>query len=130
MKWINASGSGINFNWTGPFNQQNRVLNDGQTVEIPISRPSSVPTSLASNIHPWMLGYILPLAHPYFAVTGRDGRFEIKKLPAGKWEFAMWHERSGWLETDKFSQGRFTLDIKRGTNDLAELHVDPLMFKK
>ena len=44
------------------------------------------------NIHPWMKAYILSLDHPYMAVTGEDGTFEIKNMPAGQHEFQFWHE--------------------------------------
>jgi hypothetical protein len=36
--------------------------------------------------HPWMEAYISVLAHPFFSVTGEDGRFEIKGLPDGEYE--------------------------------------------
>jgi hypothetical protein len=35
------------------------------------------------------------LEHPYFAVTGTDGKFELKTLPAGTYTIEAWHERLG-----------------------------------
>ena len=50
---------------------------------------------LKCDVHPWMAGYIGVLPHPYFSVTGPDGRFELKNLPAGSYTVAVWHERFG-----------------------------------
>ena len=30
--------------------------------------------------------------HPFYAVTDEKGAFEIKGLPAGKYEIEIWHE--------------------------------------
>jgi hypothetical protein len=35
------------------------------------------------------------MAHPFFAVTGGDGAFEIKGLPPGTYTLAAWHETLG-----------------------------------
>jgi hypothetical protein len=35
------------------------------------------------NIHPWMHSYVAVFKHPYFAVTGQDGTFDLSNLPAG-----------------------------------------------
>ena len=35
------------------------------------------PIPLACDIHPWMKGYIMVFDHPFFAITGEDGSFEI-----------------------------------------------------
>ena len=32
------------------------------------------------------------------AVSGEDGTFEIKNIPAGKHEFQLWHEVPGYIE--------------------------------
>ena len=35
------------------------------------------------NIHPWMHSYVAVFKHPYFAVTGQDGSFDLSNLPPG-----------------------------------------------
>lgn len=50
------------------------------------------------NIHPWMKSYIGVLDHPYFAVTGQDGSFEITGLPPGEYTVAAWQEKYGTVE--------------------------------
>jgi plastocyanin len=47
------------------------------------------------DVHPWMTGYVGVSAHPFFAVTAEDGKFEIAKVPAGKYTLEAWHERFG-----------------------------------
>jgi plastocyanin len=47
------------------------------------------------DIHPWMTGYVWVQNNRYFAVTDKDGSFEIKDVPAGTWEIEAWHERFG-----------------------------------
>jgi len=48
------------------------------------------------NIHPWMKGYIHVLDHPYFAVTGEDGRWRFpRKLPPGRYLLEALHPRLG-----------------------------------
>jgi len=45
------------------------------------------------DVHPWMNAWVSVLDHPFFAVTGTDGRFEIEGLPAGTYEIEAWHEK-------------------------------------
>jgi plastocyanin len=50
----------------------------------------SVP--LLCNVHPEMSGYVVVVPTPYFAVTDKDGNFEIKNIPAGKYTLKAWSE--------------------------------------
>jgi plastocyanin len=50
------------------------------------------------DVHPWMSAYACVLAHPFFAVTGEDGSFELKNLPVGQYTLAVWHETMGEKE--------------------------------
>jgi plastocyanin len=48
--------------------------------------------SLLCNVHPEMSGYVVVVPTPYFAVTDKDGNFEIKGIPAGKYTLKTWSE--------------------------------------
>ena len=48
--------------------------------------------SLLCNVHPEMSGYVVVVPTPYFAVTDKDGNFEIKNVPAGKYTLKTWSE--------------------------------------
>jgi plastocyanin len=55
------------------------------------------------NQHPWMKAYIGVLKHPFSAVSGEDGTFTIKGVPAGTYTVAAWHE-GGATGTEKTMQ--------------------------
>jgi plastocyanin len=48
--------------------------------------------SLLCNVHPEMSGYVVVVPTPYFGVTDKDGNFEIKNIPAGKYTLKTWSE--------------------------------------
>ncbi len=45
------------------------------------------------SIHPEMLGFIVVLQNPHFAVTKTDGRFSITNVPAGQYTLKVWGEK-------------------------------------
>jgi uncharacterized protein (DUF2141 family) len=47
------------------------------------------------NNHPWMNAFINVSETPFFAVTGEDGAFSLKGLPAGEYTLAAVHEKLG-----------------------------------
>jgi len=47
------------------------------------------------DVHGWMNAYVGVLDHPYFATTEKDGKFELKDLPAGTYTIEAWHEKLG-----------------------------------
>lgn len=68
---------------------------------VPLRRSFDEPevmVGLRCDIHPWMRAYVGVLPHPAFAVTGPDGRFEIKGVPPGTYTLSVWHERLGTAE--------------------------------
>jgi plastocyanin len=56
---------------------------------------SESPIEILCDIHPWMKAYVGVFDHPYFAVTGADGRFTLAKVPPGTYVVEAWHERLG-----------------------------------
>ena len=47
------------------------------------------------NQHPWMRMFVNVTKNPFFAVTGPDGKFEIKGLPPGDYTIAFVQEKLG-----------------------------------
>jgi len=47
------------------------------------------------NQHPWMKMYINVVKSPFYAVTDKSGKYEIKGLPPGDYTIAFVHEKLG-----------------------------------
>jgi plastocyanin len=47
---------------------------------------------LLCNVHPEMAGYLVVAPTPYFAVTDKEGNFEIKGVPPGTYTLKTWSE--------------------------------------
>ena len=53
------------------------------------------------DVHAWMFAYVTVLDSPYFAVSGKDGKFTIKNVPPGKYTVTAMHRKiSAVLEAD------------------------------
>jgi plastocyanin len=63
------------------------------------------------DVHPWMTGYVGVMGHPFFAVSGADGKFEIPKVPAGKYTLEAWHERFGTKSQEITVEAGKPLDV-------------------
>lgn len=50
--------------------------------------------TLKCDVHPWMRGFVVVNKNPYFAVS-KDGKFEIKDVPAGTYTVEAWQEKLG-----------------------------------
>ena len=47
------------------------------------------------DVHGWMNAYVGVVDHPYFSVTDKDGKFDLKTLPPGTYTIVAWHEKMG-----------------------------------
>jgi hypothetical protein len=77
----------------------NREFNFGQPARtLPVPRVFDRPEIgilFRCDVHGWMHAYANAVSHPFFAVTGDAGRFEIGGLPPGTYAVEVWHERLG-----------------------------------
>ncbi len=72
---------------------------------------------LNCDFHKFMKGYIWALDTPYYAVTDKDGNFEIKGIPAGtKLRLFTWHEEPGFFN-DGAAAGK-EIELKEGDNPM------------
>lgn len=94
------------------------------------TRSQIVPVPIACNYHPWESAFILPRDNPFVTISGMDGTFRIAKLPVGKVEFQLWHERVNYLEAPGWTKGRLEVSIKPGTNDLGKITIAPAKLEK
>jgi hypothetical protein len=53
---------------------------------------SGVLLNLCDTGHPWMSSYVIAMEHPYFAVTGPDGKYLLERVPPGAYTLKVWHE--------------------------------------
>ena len=63
------------------------------------TKAETLPVRVDCSIHAWMKAWLIVADHPYVAVTGKDGSFEIRNVPAGEWKFRFWHERPGYVQS-------------------------------
>lgn len=82
-------------------NQSTNLLvnpNEQTGIELTYLKAESEPLQVKCDIHAWMSSYHLVLDHPFMAVTDANGKFSVEGLPAGEYEFRVWHEKGGLLE--------------------------------
>lgn len=97
LRVVNADKTTHNIH---PMPANNREWNKAQTPGQPIEEKfarEEVSIPVKCNIHPWMHSYIAIFKHPFFAVTGQDGRFELRNLPPGEYTIEAWHEKLGTM---------------------------------
>jgi hypothetical protein len=75
----------------------NTVLRPKRSAEWKYDKAERAPIKINSDLHLWMAAYHVVTDHPWVAVTDPTGKFDMTGLPAGMYQFNIWHERTGWL---------------------------------
>jgi len=82
-----------------PTPKDNREWNESQPPSSPAIEKNfareEVMLPVKCNQHPWMKMYINVVKTPFYAVTGKDGKYEIKGLPPGDYTIAFVQEKLG-----------------------------------
>jgi plastocyanin len=82
-----------------PTPKDNREWNESQPPQsAPLEKNfarEEIMLPVKCNQHPWMKMYVNVTKSPFFAVTGADGKFEIKGLPPGDYTIAFVQEKLG-----------------------------------
>jgi plastocyanin len=97
----------------------------GTTKSTQFKKPGAYP--IYCNIHEKMTAYVVVVSTPYFAQAAADGRWSIGKVPAGKYEMHVWHERAAEIvkEVDIPAAGLADADQKLDATGYKQLaHKD------
>jgi plastocyanin len=82
-----------------PTPKDNREWNESQPPSSPAIEKNfareEIMLPVKCNQHPWMKMYISVVKSPFFAVTDKSGKYEIKGLPPGDYTIAFVQEKLG-----------------------------------
>lgn len=82
-----------------PTPKDNREWNESQAPQAaPLEKSfarEEILLPVKCNQHPWMKMFVNVVKNPFYAVSGSDGKFEIKGLPPGDYTLAFVQEKLG-----------------------------------
>jgi plastocyanin len=77
----------------------NREFNRGQPLkglrQTHVFTTAEVMVPFKCDVHKWMNAWVGVLNHPFYAVSGPGGAFDIQSLPPGTYTIEAWHEKLG-----------------------------------
>jgi len=83
---------------TGPNTGfQNQIIPPSGEVTNLELKPDYARVAVQCNVHPWMDAFVWVMDHPYYALTDKDGNYEIKNVPIGDVNIVAWHEPGQFL---------------------------------
>ena len=139
LKILNSDPVGHNTNlaYKRGAKAQNTLIPEHAFAYYEPGAASPQPFPVSCSIHPWMKANMMVCDHPYSAVTGDDGSFEIANVPAGvELEFRVWQEKSGFLQdvsvdgnNEKWSRGRFKVTLNPDERREMNVTVDASAFQ-
>jgi plastocyanin len=92
-----------------------------QRLPTKLTRPGLVRLQCDAG-HSWMNAWLYVFEHPYFAVTGADGKFAIKDVPPGHYTVDLWHEPVDGKGAGATSS--VEVDVKDGAPAKADAVID------
>ena len=95
VEFLNSDPVGHNVYWPSISGNKKLAHNmgtwpQGQQKSFTFNDLGAAP--LLCNVHPEMAGYVVVVPTPYFAVTDKEGNFEIKDVPDGSYTLKTWSE--------------------------------------
>ena len=82
-----------------PTPKDNREWNESQPPSSPAIEKNfareEIMLPVKCNQHPWMKMYVNVVKNPFYAVTDKSGKYEIKGLPPGDYTLEFVHEKLG-----------------------------------
>jgi hypothetical protein len=96
-----------NGDWNKSQNKKGEVMGMDQ----PFKREEIGTAGFKCDIHPWMECKTYVFEHPFFALTGEDGKFVIDctGLPDGEYTVVAYHEK---FKSDRYKEGDAKGNIK------------------
>jgi hypothetical protein len=126
LKMVNSGPVQHAFHLIGFKNEERNIAMPPKT-EIEVKDLKAERNSLTNTVncppHPWERMWLKIFNHPYYAVTDKDGKFEIKNAPAGKCRLVVWQESIGFKGGRKGRYGE-VIDIKGAAQvDLGKIKL-------
>ena len=113
LEVVNADETSHNYHFIGRRNDEiNKTQPKPSTDLVKLESPE-VGAEFKCDIHPWMQASVHVFAHPCFAVSARDGRFSIAKVPPGTYRLHLVHEMA--------RPGRDAIEISIGPGETRDI---------
>jgi hypothetical protein len=109
---------------TNPGNHEENKMQEGGAPDVPLT--FAAPENFlkfqcdvhSSTFGSWMLAWVTVVDHPYFALTGKDGKFKISNVPPGKYTLTALHRKAALNGVDK------QIEVKEGEPTKVDFTLD------
>lgn len=117
LKVRNGDDTNHNIHFQPKVNQEHNFSQPKKDMEKDLELVTEAPFHVKCDVHPWMGAWVAVYEHPFFSVTGKEGTFELKNLPPGKYVIEAWHE--------KFGTQTATVEVKSGETKEQDFTFEP-----
>ncbi len=117
LKVTNGDPTNHNIHFLPKVNQEHNFSQPKQGMQKELTLLKEDTFRIKCDVHPWMGCYTQVFDHPFFAVTGKDGTYELKGLPPGKFVIEAWHETFGTLQA--------SVEVASGETKVVDLTFEP-----